>query len=213
MIDVNHIAIIDYGAGNLHSVHAALQRVAQPEDRIMVTHDPRDIAHATHVILPGVGSFGDCITALTQCTGMIDAIEHHARFLKKPFLGICVGMQMLLERGHEHGVHAGLGWIEGEVVMLDRSDPSMRIPHMGWNELKVHRPHPLLDEIVTGDHVYFVHSYYARLTHNESLIASTYYGAPIPAMIGYENIIGVQFHPEKSHKIGAKILENFLKMR
>jgi imidazole glycerol-phosphate synthase subunit HisH len=213
MIRANNVAIIDYGAGNLHSVRAALQRVVQPEDTILVTHDVADVARATHVILPGVGAFGDCIGALKKCTGMIDALEHHAHILRKPFLGICVGMQMLLDRGHEHGTHQGLGWIAGDVMPMERTTNDMRIPHMGWNELTLHRPHPIADELITGDHVYFVHSYYASLKNNDSLIASTYYGTLLPAIIAQDNIVGTQFHPEKSQTIGKKVLDNFLKMR
>ncbi len=205
------IAIIDYGAGNLFSVRAALKRGGLSDDAIFFTQNPAELSTATHIILPGVGAFADCITSLKAHDGMIAAMEREIFTNYKPFLGICVGMQMLFEYGNEHGRHAGLGWLAGEVVKLEASD-GIKIPHMGWNELHNIRPHALLKGVQGGDDAYFVHSYHAKCTKSEDILATAEYGGTIAAVVGRNNIFGVQFHPEKSHKIGAIILDNFLNM-
>ena len=143
---------------------------------------------------------------------MIDSLEHAALKQKKPFLGICVGMQMLFERGMEHGNHAGLGWLAGEVIRITPNEPMLNIPHMGWNELKLTSPHPFTEKIDQGEHVYFVHSYHARPQHTSDILATTTYGGEVVAIVGKENIVGTQFHPEKSQQTGATVLANFLKM-
>jgi glutamine amidotransferase len=210
-----NIAIIDYGAGNLFSVQAAFERlVSCAEAEIFITDDAARLRDASHIVLPGVGAFADCLHALQHCNGMIAALERAVFTHSIPFLGICVGMQLLCEKGYEGGTHSGLGWIEGDIVPLT-PDPeqSIRIPHMGWNSLSIHQPHPLLENISIGDDVYFVHSYHAQLTHAHHAIATTHYGQSIVAALAKDNIMGTQFHPEKSHRTGEAILANFVKMR
>jgi glutamine amidotransferase len=208
------IAIIDYGAGNLFSVQAAFARLQHPELNIIVTNDPVHLEKATHIVLPGVGAFADCLHALQTCTGMISALERAVLTHQLPFLGICVGMQLLCDTGYEGGVHAGLGWLEGKVVPLTPdSAREIRIPHMGWNGLEIQHSHPLLEGINTGDDVYFVHSYHALMQRNVHVLATTDYGQRITAVIAKDNIMGTQFHPEKSHRHGEAILANFVKMR
>ncbi len=211
-----HIVLIDYGAGNLHSVASGFRRVMQESDTLTVTADPTALMDATHIVLPGVGAFGDCANALHHCTGMIEALEQYVLQKTIPFLGICVGMQLMLERGHEHGIHQGLGWIEGDVLPIPTTNHEgvqQRIPHMGWNELETRMTHPLCAALQQNTHAYFVHSYYAACKNADHMIATTRYGIEIPAIIGKDNLVGTQFHPEKSQKIGAMVLENFLKMR
>ena len=211
---MNKIAIIDYGAGNLFSVSSALRRVAKEhnaEIEILITNDATELDNASHIILPGVGAFADCINNLRGCDGMIAAMNEQIFTHNKPFLGICVGMQMLFDYGNEYGRHAGLGWLKGEIMPLSAS-PDLRVPHMGWNELRKLRPHPLLNGVNDGDDVYFVHSYYAVCENETDMLATTDYGCIIPAIIGKNNIMGTQFHPEKSHNIGATILNNFLSL-
>ena len=204
--------VIDYGSGNLRSVTKSLERVAPEGFEITVSSDPKSLALASHIVLPGVGAFADCVRGLTEISGMVDALEREVRERKKPFLGICVGMQMLFERGLEHGVHKGLGWFEGEVVKIDVS-ASLKIPHMGWNELNIMQPtHPLLKNINTGDHAYFVHSYHAVCKNASDVIATTDYGAALTAIVAKDNIMGAQFHPEKSQAAGLQLLNNFLGM-
>lgn len=207
------IAIIDYGAGNLHSVRAAVQRAADLSDVINVTADIKLIADATHIILPGVGAFADCMQGLRACEGMIACLENKVLTQHIPFLGICVGMQMLMERGFEHGTHTGLGWIQGDVVKIAPSDMGLKIPHMGWNELTLTHTHPLTKGIPDGTHAYFVHSYMVQCTNPMDVLATTSYGGDITAIIGSDNIVATQFHPEKSQWCGAMVLENFLDMR
>lgn len=211
------VAIIDYGSGNLRSCAKAFEHVAG-DARVEVTADPRALSRASHIVLPGVGAFADCVRGLQAVPGMIEALGEHALTRKKPFLGICVGMQMLLEEGHEHGVHQGLGWIKGKVVKLaDGKDqppttnhhPPLKIPHMGWNELRV-APHKLLEGIESGAHAYFVHSYHALCANPAHVLATTDYGGEVAAVIGRENIWGTQFHPEKSQETGLRLLKNFL---
>lgn len=206
------VAIIDYGGGNLHSVCAGLRRVMGPQDTLDVTDNPQALREASHILLPGVGSFGQCMTALRACEGMIAALEQRVHQDRIPFLGICVGMQMLFERGYEHGEHTGLGWLRGNVTAIPRLDPTMRIPHMGWNALHIIRDHPILAGITDGEDAYFVHSYHASNTSPDDILATTDYGHPLTALVAHGSIIGAQFHPEKSHTTGKQLLENFLKM-
>lgn len=204
------IALIDYGAGNLHSAAAALRRAA-PEADLRVTATASDLNDATHIVLPGVGAFADCMRGLQSVPGMIEAMEKRVRQAGVPFLGICVGMQMLFERGLEHGTHAGLGWMKGEVRRIEA--PGLKIPHMGWNELTLTTPaHPALKCLKNSDHAYFVHSYHAVCTDAKDCLATTDYGTPLTAIVGHDNLVGTQFHPEKSQTTGLTILRNFLEM-
>lgn len=206
------VAIIDYGSGNLRSVAKAFEHVAASPSDVIVTRSPEVIEQASHIVLPGVGAFGDCMMGLKTLWGMSDALEREVIERGKPLLGICVGMQMLFERSHEYGVHEGLGWIKGEVVPLSSvaSEHSLKIPHMGWNDLSIRAEHPLMKGIDHGEHAYFVHSYYAACRSYSDMIATVNYGQKIAAVVGSRNIMGAQFHPEKSQETGLKLLRNFL---
>ena len=204
-----NVAIIDYGSGNLRSCAKAFEAAGA---NVIVSADPRHIANASHIVLPGVGSYGDCMRGLQAAKGVIECLSEQVLHIKKPFLGICVCMQMLLSQGHEHGVHQGLGWIPGKVVRLTPADPDLKIPHMGWNELNSQTPQPLLAGITNGDHAYFVHSYHAICASPSHMLATVDYGNAIAAVVGDGNIVGTQFHPEKSQTTGFKIISNFLKM-
>ena len=201
-------ALIDYGSGNLRSAEKALARAGAAE--IAVTDDPAVVAKAERIVLPGVGAFADCMNGVKSIPGMVEALQDAVLKRGRPFLGICVGMQLLASVGREFGDHAGLGWIDGEVVRLTASDATLKIPHMGWNELKIERPHPLLAGIETGAHVYFVHSYEFRAKDEADVLATTDYGGALSAMIARGNIAGTQFHPEKSQAVGLRLLKNFL---
>ena len=205
------VAIIDYGSGNLRSALQAFERVA-PAKSVVVTRDPTDLAKATHIVLPGVGAFGDCMRGLASLEGMLDFLSEQVLVQKKPFLGVCVGMQLLFECGHEYGVHAGLGWLSGEVAALRTTGAALKIPHMGWNELEINTEHPLLAGLKTGDHAYFVHSYHAVCTSAADVIATTQYGQTITAVVARGNIMGAQFHPEKSQQAGLTLLRNFISL-
>jgi glutamine amidotransferase len=213
------VAIVDYGSGNLHSAAKAFERAAQESGyagRIVVTGDPDTVARAERVVLPGVGAFADCRRGLDAIPGMIDALETAVRRQGRPFLGICVGMQLMAERGREYQVTPGLGWIGGEVDRIAPGDPALKIPHMGWNTLDVTKPHPLLDGIATGAdglHAYFVHSYQLTPAQRADLVAQSDYGGPMTAIVGRDNMIGTQFHPEKSQRLGLKLIANFLKWK
>jgi glutamine amidotransferase len=208
---MSSVALIDYGSGNLRSAEKALARVADGGSQIVVTADPAIVAKAARIVLPGVGAFGDCMAGVNAIPGMIEALRDAVLKRGVPFLGICVGMQLLADVGREFGDHKGLGWISGEVVCIAPSDATLKIPHMGWNELNVEHAHPLLDGIESGAHAYFVHSYEFRAHDAKDVIATTDYGGAITAMIGRGNIAGTQFHPEKSQAVGLKLLANFLK--
>jgi imidazole glycerol-phosphate synthase subunit HisH len=214
-----HVAIIDYGSGNLHSAAKAFERAAREEGSelaIKVTARPEDVADADRIVLPGVGAFADCKRGLEDIPGMIDALEEAVQERGKPFLGICVGLQLMAERGLEHGVTPGLGWIKGEVRAITPSDPQLKIPHMGWNTLRVVRANPLLEGVPTGEgglHAYFVHSYHLVPKEKDDLVASTDYGGPITAFVAKDNMAGTQFHPEKSQKLGLALIANFLRWR
>jgi glutamine amidotransferase len=212
------VALIDYGSGNLASAAKALARAANGKSEIVTTADPQVVADAERIVLPGVGAFADCMKGLAAVPGMVEALREKVLKEGAPFLGICVGMQLLATVGVEFGRHAGLGWIAGEVVKITPNDfPSneapLKIPHMGWNELKKVQSHPLLEGIPDNAHAYFVHSFQFKPILPDDLVATTDYGGPLTAMVGNENIVGTQFHPEKSQAIGIKLLENFLNWR
>ena len=206
------VAIVDYGSGNLRSAQKALARVAGAET-VVVTPEPAVIAQADRIVLPGVGAFGDCMAGLRAIPGMIETLRMAVLERGVPFLGICVGMQLLAGVGREFGDHAGLDWIAGDVARLTPSDPALKIPHMGWNELKVARPHPVLAGIAPGANVYFVHSYAMRPADPSHVLATTDYGGAFAAMVGRDNILGMQFHPEKSQAVGLALLANVLRWR
>lgn len=212
-------AIVDYGSGNLHSAAKAFERAARDagaSEAILVTSDPDAIAGAERVVLPGVGAFADCKRGLDAVPGLLDALNEAVRERGRPFFGICVGMQLMAERGREHQVTDGLGWIAGEVDRIQPSDPSLKIPHMGWNTLQARVQHPLLNDIATGDdglHAYFVHSYQFNTANPADLIAQSDYGGRITAIVGRDNMVGTQFHPEKSQKLGLALIANFLKWK
>ena len=211
------VAIVDYGSGNLHSAAKAFERAARDsghDQPILVTSDPAAVARADRVVLPGVGAFADCRRGLNEISGMVDALNETVRKRGRPFFGICVGMQLMAERGREYQVTPGLGWIAGEVDRIKPSDPGLKIPHMGWNTLNVRRQHPLLDGIPVGPdglHAYFVHSYELKPANQNDLIAQSDYGGPLTAIVGCDTMVGTQFHPEKSQKLGLKLIANFLK--
>ncbi|MEZ5852685.1 MAG: imidazole glycerol phosphate synthase subunit HisH [Hyphomicrobiaceae bacterium] len=213
------VAIIDYGSGNLHSAAKAFERAATDSGiaaKILVTSDAKDVEQADRVVLPGVGAFADCKRGLDAVPGMRQALEKVVHYEGRPFLGICVGMQLMADRGLEHEVTEGLGWIPGEVRALQPGDPSLKIPHMGWNTLYQRRPHALLDGLPTGPdglHAYFVHSYQLYPDDRDLVIAETDYGGPVTAIVGRDNFAGTQFHPEKSQKLGLGLIANFLSWR
>jgi len=209
------VAIIDYGSGNLASAAKALERAAQDAatgQRVVVTARAEDVAAAERIVLPGVGAFADCMQGLAALPGMVDALTDAVIKHRRPFLGICVGMQLMAERGLEHGEHKGLGWIPGDVVKLTPG-ANLKVPHMGWNTLRVRRPHQLLDGIGADDHAYFLHSYHLRTTQPATLLADTDYGGAVTAVVGRDNMVGTQFHPEKSQRVGLMLLANFLTWR
>ena len=208
------VAIIDYGSGNLRSAAKAFERAAAEEGisaRIEVTNEPEAVARADRVVLPGVGAFADCRRGLAAVPGLEAALRETAIVRVRPFLGICLGMQLMADRGREFETVSGLGWIAGEVVPIEPSDATLKIPHMGWNQIEPRTPHPLLQGLGAGAHAYFVHSYHFRLANPADLVAVTDYGGPLTAMIGYGNLAGTQFHPEKSQEAGLRLIGNFLR--
>lgn len=208
------VTLIDYGSGNLRSAAKAFERMGERTGhRVLVSGNPSDVEAAAHIVLPGVGAFADCMAGLTALPGMIAALRREVLECKKPFLGICVGMQLLAEKGFEHGEHSGLGWIPGEVRALSPSGKTLKIPHMGWNELDIKRPHKLFAGIGNGDHAYFVHSYHFVCADAGDVLAETDYGGPVTASVARGNIMGTQFHPEKSQETGLRLIENFLMSR
>jgi imidazole glycerol-phosphate synthase subunit HisH len=210
------VAIVDYGSGNLHSAAKAFERAAHEsanDQPVLVTSDPDVVRGAERVVLPGVGAFADCRRGLDAVDGMVEALEEAVRRRRVPFFGICVGMQLMAERGREYRVTEGLGWIPGEVDKIAPADKSLKIPHMGWNTLNALRPHKLLDGIPLGPqglHAYFVHSYALQAADRADLVAETEYGGPLTAIVGRDNMVGTQFHPEKSQKLGLALIANFL---
>ncbi len=213
------VAIIDYGSGNLHSARKAFERAARETGmsrEIKVTARPEEVLAAQHIVLPGVGAFADCRRGLDGLAGMVAALEEAVRKRGRPFLGICVGAQLLATRGLEHEVVAGLDWIQGDVAPIKPRDPTLKIPHMGWNTLDVKRGHPLLDGIRTGPdglHAYFVHSYQLYADDPGDVVATADYGGPVTAVVARDNIAGTQFHPEKSQTLGLALIANFLNWR
>jgi imidazole glycerol-phosphate synthase subunit HisH len=213
------VAIIDYGSGNLHSVAKAFERAARETGTaqpIAVTSDPAMVRTADRIVLPGVGAFADCRRGLDAVTGMMEAMDEGVCRNGKPFLGICVGMQLMAERGREYTVTDGMGWIRGEVCRINPGDPALKIPHMGWNTIDVRRPHPLLEGIPLGTaglHAYFVHSFHLQVDDPDDLIADCDYGGPVTAFVGRDNVAGTQFHPEKSQNLGLALIANFLKWK
>lgn len=181
--------------------------------RIAVTADPATVAAADAVVLPGVGAFADCYEGLAALPGMLEALDRAVMQRRVPFLGICVGMQLMADRGREFQVHEGLGWIPGEVVALEPTDAALKIPHMGWNDLHVTAAHPVLDGLPAGAHAYFVHSYHLRCADPSHCLATVDYGGPVTAVVGRDNLIGTQFHPEKSQRIGMALITRFLRWR
>jgi glutamine amidotransferase len=210
--------IIDYGSGNLRSAAKAFERAASEggsDERIVVSADVKVIAQAGRIVLPGVGAFQDCMHGLQACEGLQDTLQEAVIQKGRPFLGICVGMQLLATEGIEFGHHKGLGWLGGQVVPLAPQDATLKIPHMGWNELNLTTPdHPVLQGLgKTSRHAYFVHSYHMQLENQEHALATTDYGGPILAIVGRDNIVGTQFHPEKSQEVGLQLISNFLAWR
>jgi glutamine amidotransferase len=210
------VAIIDYGSGNLHSAAKAFERAARESghsEPIVVTDDPDKVRRADRVVLPGVGAFADCRRGLDALPGMVEALDDTVRRGGRPFLGICVGMQLMAERGREYEVTQGLGWIAGEVTRIEPQNPALKIPHMGWNTLDEIEPHPLFKGIPLGRdglHAYFVHSYHFAVSDRADLVASADYGGPVTAFVARDNCAGTQFHPEKSQKLGLALIANFL---
>jgi len=209
-------AIIDYGSGNLCSAAKAFERAAAENgssEIILVTSRPEEVAAAERIVLPGVGAFADCRRGLAAVPGLEAAVCDAVIGRGRPFLGICVGMQLMADCGREFETVDGLGWVPGEVVAIERSDPSLKIPHMGWNELLPRAAHPVLAGLPAGSHAYFVHSYHFRPADPADLLAETDYGGPLAAVIGRANLIGTQFHPEKSQSAGLRLIANFLVWR
>ncbi len=211
------VVIIDYGSGNLRSCAKAFERAEADASigvEVRVTDNPKALRDASHVVLPGVGAFGDCRRGLDAVGGMVEALQEAVAVRGRPFLGICVGMQLMAERGLEHGKHTGLGWVPGDVTALEPLDETLKIPHMGWNTLRFTAPdHPVLKGLDAGRDVYFVHSYAFLAADPMHVLASTDYGGAVTAMIGRDNMVGTQFHPEKSQAAGLALITNFLKWK
>lgn len=210
------VTIIDYGAGNLHSASKAFERMAREVGGIdiLVTADPEQVRRADRIMLPGVGAFADCKAGLDAVPGMVEVLEEQVIGAGKPFLGICVGMQLMASEGREKAVTAGLGWIPGAVERIKPNDPDLKIPHMGWNTISITKPHALLDGIPDGPqglHAYFVHSYHLVTEDDAMRVATAEYGGSVTACVGRDNLFGAQFHPEKSQALGLKLIENFLR--
>jgi glutamine amidotransferase len=210
------VAIVDYGSGNLHSAAKAFERAgreAAAAVEIVVTRDPEVVRRADRIVLPGVGAFADCKRGLDAIPGMVDALNERVRSRGQPFLGICVGMQLMADFGREYEVTRGLGWITGEVNRISPANPNLKIPHMGWNTLNARQPHPVLKDLPLGPqgrHAYFVHSYHLRTTRESDLVAEADYGGPLTAVVASGTAVGTQFHPEKSQRLGLRLIANFL---
>jgi glutamine amidotransferase len=213
------VVLVDYGSGNLHSAAKAFERAAREAEldvAVRVSSDPEVVAGADRIVLPGVGAFADCRRGLDAVPGMVEAMSQAVLEGGKPFLGICVGMQLMATRGLEKEPTPGLGWIHGDVVQIHPDDPSLKIPHMGWNTLHPQRDHPLLDGIPTGPeglHAYFVHSYALQPQDQDEVVAVSAYGGAVTAIVARDNMAGTQFHPEKSQALGLALLGNFLRWR
>ncbi len=207
--------LIDYESGNLHSAEKAFQRMARETGagEVIVTSSPEDVARADRIVLPGDGAFPACRRALVDRTGLYEAMVEAVERKGRPFLGICVGMQLMATTGHEYEEVPGLGWIAGDVVRIEPSDATLKVPHMGWNDLVIDHAHPVLDGIGTGEHAYFVHSYHMRVRHPAERLAHCDYGGEITAIVGRDTMVGTQFHPEKSQAAGLRLIANFLNWR
>jgi glutamine amidotransferase len=211
------VAIIDYGSGNLRSVQKSFERAAREngiQADVQLTSDAEWVSTADRIILPGVGAYADCRAGLDAVDGMVEVLEEQVLQRAKPFLGICVGMQLMASRGLEKATTNGLGWIDGDVVLMKPSDSSLKIPQIGWNTLNLETSHPLFDGVETGEdglHAYFVHSYHLECKDLTTRIATTDYGGKVTAMVGRDNMVGTQFHPEKSQRLGLALISNFLK--
>ncbi len=213
------VALIDYGAGNLHSAGKALERAltdAGIAGSVTITDDAKIVAVADRIVLPGDGAYADCMTHLQAAPDMVGTLEQRVRRDGVPFLGICVGMQLLATQGTEYGVTRGLGWLPGSVDRIRPADPALKVPHMGWNTLDEHKPHALTKGLVLGEnglHAYFLHAYHLMADNENDVIARARYGAPVTAIVARDNIAGAQFHPEKSQRLGLALLANFLRWR
>jgi glutamine amidotransferase len=211
------VAIVDYGSGNLHSAAKAFERAALGSaEKIVVTRDPDVVYRADRVVLPGVGAFADCRRGLNALDGMVQSLNETVRVKARPFFGICVGMQLMAERGREYEVTEGLGWIKGDVVKIAPRDENLKVPHMGWNTLEIVNEHPLLEKIALGDkglHAYYVHSYHLQAAEESNVVARSDYGGPVTAIVGRDTAVGAQFHPEKSQRFGLALIANFLKWK
>lgn len=213
------VAIVDYGSGNLRSAHKAFERSAREYEvdaEIVVTGDPDLVAAADRVVLPGVGAFADCRAGLLAVDGMWETLDDIVRVKARPFLGICVGMQLMAERGLEFGTWDGFGWIAGDVIRMEPADPTLKVPHMGWNTITSLHDHPLFADIPLGEdglHAYFVHSFYLAARDPSQVLAEVDYGGAIAAAVGHGNVVGTQFHPEKSQRLGLQLIGNFLRWR
>jgi glutamine amidotransferase len=208
------VVIVDCGSGNLRSAAKAFERAAAENEisaDIQVTNAPETIAGADRIVLPGVGAFADCRQGLAAVPGGEEALNETVITNARPFLGICVGMQLMADRGREFGITEGLGWIGGEIIPIEPCEADLKIPHMGWNEIEVRADHPLVAGLGSGAHAYFVHSYHFRLADPADLVAVTDYGGPLAAIIGRDNLAGTQFHPEKSQAAGLRLIGNFLR--
>lgn len=207
--------IVDYESGNLHSAEKSFQRMAREAGGgpVVVSGDPEAVARAERIVLPGVGAFADCRAGLIAREGLFEVIEARVMETGVPFLGICVGMQMMASFGREHGAAPGFGWFPGEVVRIAPQDPGLKVPHMGWNALEVARPHPVLAGIASGDHAYFVHSYHLAAEESGHVAAWADHGGPVTAVVARDNLVGAQFHPEKSQATGLRLIANFLAWR
>lgn len=213
---IMRVVVVDYGSGNLHSALKALERAGRDAGlslEVGLAASGEEIAAADRILLPGVGAFRACKEGLDARPGVTEALEEAALKRGKPFLGVCVGMQLLAERGLEFGAHPGLGWLGGEVRRLTPADPALKIPHMGWNALEILQPHPLFEGLAPGSQAYFVHSYHLVPARAEDLAARADYGGPVTAAVARGNVAGVQFHPEKSQAVGLRLLANFLNWR
>ena len=210
------VAIVDYGSGNLRSAAKAFERAAAEDSvsaRVEVTREPETVATADRIVLPGVGAFADCRRGLAGVPGLEAALHEAVIARARPFLGICVGMQLMADRGREFETVDGLGWIAGEVIAIEPRDTTLKIPHMGWNEIEPQAPHPLLAGLKAGAHAYFVHSFQFCLDDPDDALATTDYGGPLTAMVRRGNLAGTQFHPEKSQETGLRLIGNFLRWR
>ncbi len=211
------VVVIDYGSGNLRSAAKAVERAAaglSPRPTVSVARDAAAVLAAERIVLPGQGAFDDCARGVNAIPGLRAALEEAVILRGRPFLGICVGMQLMASRGLEHGSHEGFGWIPGEVARIEPSDTALKIPHMGWNDLVIERPeHPVLRGLSTGTDVYFVHSYAMRCRDPAQVLARVDYGGDVTAAVGRDNMVGTQFHPDKSQAAGLRLIANFLAWR